>query len=476
MRKGLLSLVASTLLVSSAMADVNIATDGTGDYLVAPLYSTLNGYKTILKIMNTDNEHAYLVRGVLRRYTDSQEVVDFTIMLSPGDVWEAKVINDRIISTDDSNWNGDLNESIVKVCTQEGDSSETCQKGYVEFFVLAELNNNKPEVAAALHDSNYTTAYQTSTLNVKSIHKSDLKHLFVTALGAENALEGVNRSADLTYVVSPSDINNDAIGGYVTLSKVTHDQDILHTTLPLFAFEHTRENGGNIQQLGYLAGETTVTENYITPSNQTQIRNLLRYNYVSIPYDRSKSGNDAQAVFTFLLDQSPVQYQTRTFKQIFRDMAEKFPNELRCPEGQELVDYIQAKYKDLQDPSISPYEAPTCEVIPHPIELTMSNEVGTLTVSRQLNIETQKRYTLRITYTSTTTGVGTVKEETLQWNDVTLDDYLKGMYQVHNILNHPLDNQTADGTQRAAYLPTYFSLKKVGDKIFLNWNYAIRNR
>ncbi len=472
MEKKLVSFVASALLVSSAMAAPNIATDGTGDYLVAPMFSTIEGYETKLKLMNTDNEHAYLVRGVVRRYGDSAELVDFTIMLSPGDVWEGKIVDDKIISTDDSNWRSNLNELITKKCIEQNLSDQECKRGYVEFYVLAELNNAKPEVAAAFKKSNYSAAYQTTTVNVTSIDKPQLKSLFVAALGAENAQEGIERTADTTYVVDPSQINNDAIGGYVTLSSVK--SDTLYTTLPLFAFEHTRETGQSLQAQGFAPGEVSRPENYFgSLSAIDDILNLIRYKYASIPFNLENG--DAQMVFTFILDHYEGD-QIRSFKQNFRNMTEKYPIQNKCLKGQALIDYINEKYKDLQDPTISPYYPPKCEIKETSYTFTMKNEVANLQISEQLKYETQKKYTRIITYTAKD-NIRKKVPEPLQWNDVNLTDYTSGMYQVHNIQNKPIYGQAQyGGNLKAAYIPTYFEIRKIGGKEFLTWNYAIMNK
>ncbi len=475
MKKKMLSLVASTMLVSSAMAAANIATDGTGDYLVAPMYTFGNGYDTKLVLMNTDNEHAYLVRGVVRSGVDSREIQDFTIMLSPGDVWDATIADNRIVSNDDSNWNLPLDEPLKDVET-----------GYVEFYVLAELNNDKPEVTAALHHSNYSNAYKMVTTDVGSIDKADLKSFFITALGGENAATRDPVAGDLTYVVTPAQINNDAIGGYVTISSTINGT--LHTTLPLFAFEHTRETGSNLNAFGMAPGEPSNINAYVGEQGKTDILNLVRYNYVSIPYSLEES--DAKLNFTFIQDYNKLdegntgKVQDRSFKQNFRNMSEKYPVEtMSCLEGQELIDYVTATFEDAKNPNISIYNPPKCE-IKAGYSLTLGNEVDAVVVSQALAFEANKKYTRVITYWTKDEAYKTV-EETLSWNDVDPVDYATGMYQIHNIQNiYDLedglqfdDGQTRYGqTLQAGYIPTYFDIKILDGKSFLNWNYAITNK
>jgi len=469
LKKGLMSLAASALLATSAMA-VNIAQDGTGDYLVAPMYTYGNGYKTYLKLMNTDNNHAYLIRAVVRSKVDSHELIDFTIMMSPGDVWEAKIADGKITSNDDSNWEGTLDAAIGE------------DTGYVEFFVLAELDNTNPAVAAAIKSSNYTNAYKQSTIDVAKIDKADLKALFTQALGGEN-VANITGAADLTYVLSPKDINDDAIGGFVRIESTTNGT--LSTSLPLFAFENAREGSSNVDGNGFIPGDTTNVAAYVG-AKEKEIRDLIRYNYVSMPY--SLENSDARATFTFILDGNDVDegntgaVQDRYYKQVIRNMSEKYPEEtISCLEGAELISYVTSHYDDAANPNISPYNPPSCE-LSGGYKVKFNNEVDGVNVSHALAFEANKKYTRTITYQAKDGTMKTVSEQ-VRWNDVDPADYTAGMFQIHNIQNsYDLedgiqydDGQTVDGTLKAAYIPTYFDIKIVDGKPFMNWNYALKN-
>jgi len=476
MKKGFISLAASALLASSLMAAPKIAQDGTGDYLIAPMYTFTNGYTTKIVLMNTDNEHAYFIRGVIWDQNASRHVKDFSIMMSPGDVWEAEIKDGKIISVDDSNWNNPLEEELR---LPNGEIAET---GYVEFYVLGELNNDNPDVASKIHRSNYTDAYKLVTTDVASINKSDLKNLFAIALGGENIAS--TSTPNLDYLVSPKDISNDAIGGYVTIQSTTHDT--LSTTIPLFAFEDTRENGAQVGA-GFIPGDDTRIDNYISSNDQREIRNLLRYSYASIPY--SLDNSDARINFTFVLDHNQVdegatgRIQDRTYKQNFRNMSEKYPQEsISCLEGKALTDYITSKFDDAANPNISRYIPPTCK-LQAGYKLYLANEVDGVTVSQALAFEATKTYKRIITYYTKDHQIKTVVES-YRWNDVDPADYKQGMFQIHDIQNvfdledgtRYDDGQTIDSTLDAAYIPTYYDIKVIDGRAFINWNYAITNK
>lgn len=96
LRKRIVSSAAALAIIGTAAIAANnsattIATDGTGDYLVFPVYAAdANGnWKTNIKVVNTNTTKAIVAKVVIREYVNSAEKLDFPIFLSPGDVWEA---------------------------------------------------------------------------------------------------------------------------------------------------------------------------------------------------------------------------------------------------------------------------------------------------------------------------------------------------------------------------------------------------
>jgi len=93
------SIAALTLMSGAAFAADNtntvLAADGTGDYLVLPYYAAVGSWKTNVRVMNTDQENAVVAKVVIREYRTSAEKLDFLIFLSPGDVWEAQLVEEN---------------------------------------------------------------------------------------------------------------------------------------------------------------------------------------------------------------------------------------------------------------------------------------------------------------------------------------------------------------------------------------------
>ncbi len=99
---------------------VEVTSNDIGQVLLAPVYFVENGYDTDITVTNTRTDVAVKAKVVFRSHVHSQEVLDFIIYLSPGDIWRGKVVmgedeDAHIISDDDSmlNHKGWANEHPV---------------------------------------------------------------------------------------------------------------------------------------------------------------------------------------------------------------------------------------------------------------------------------------------------------------------------------------------------------------------------
>ena len=139
------AVAASAVLAVGAMAaNPTVAANGLGDFLIAPAFFATGGYSSNLRVVNTNLTSSVLVRVVVRDSACSQEV-DFPILLSPGDVWDASISTKTdgvyIHSSDDSNY-------IPQITTVDGlnltktntSGANGYQSGYVEFYPIAQFN------------------------------------------------------------------------------------------------------------------------------------------------------------------------------------------------------------------------------------------------------------------------------------------------------------------------------------------------
>lgn len=90
LKKRVVAAVAAALMAGSASA-VTVNPDGVGDVLIAPAYFIGAGMTTELQVINTSSVYSTVAKLVFRNRSDSSEVLDFLIYLSPNDVWNGKV-------------------------------------------------------------------------------------------------------------------------------------------------------------------------------------------------------------------------------------------------------------------------------------------------------------------------------------------------------------------------------------------------
>ena len=88
----LVAAVSSVGIANTASAAVHVNSNGLGEVLIYPYYTTRAGTDTYLSVVNTTNSS----KAVKVRFTEgknSREVLDFNLYLSPNDMWTAAVVN-----------------------------------------------------------------------------------------------------------------------------------------------------------------------------------------------------------------------------------------------------------------------------------------------------------------------------------------------------------------------------------------------
>lgn len=286
MKKFLISsAVAASVFATAGLAD--LATDGTGQFLVAPAYFANGGFSTKLKLVNTDLTHSVILRGVIREFEASQEI-DFIVTLSPSDVWEAKIYTGAdgkvyLQSDDDSNYKDGLKTpvNLSGVNSAAGHTARTFEKGYVEFYPMAayaEGGNAKVE-----------------------------KSVLVTRVDA--LIGGNNAGATV--------VGNDMVAGYAT---VMNDSLQAAMTIPMTAFENVAvaavPSGANVSY----AADTNPSV-FVNP---TQVYTDLRNTTVTAPFEGN--GKNDRIYFTFWGDYTGQNLagctQVRSYVPVSRDMEE----------------------------------------------------------------------------------------------------------------------------------------------------------
>ncbi len=134
-------------------AELVVNNDGVGHINIVPYYSVQNGSDTYINIVNTDTVNGKAVKVRFRSASNSDDVFDFTLLLSPGDVFAMAVTAGadgipQVVTQDKSctlpnNIGGRsfvfdrLNPSL----TAAGKAREASE-GYVELLTMADIPPN----------------------------------------------------------------------------------------------------------------------------------------------------------------------------------------------------------------------------------------------------------------------------------------------------------------------------------------------
>lgn len=130
----------------------NVDADGVGHIQLIPYYTVQNSNNTLLNVVNSDEYNGKAVKVRFRAARNSDDVFDFYLLLSPGDVWRSRIYRDEAGNTR-LDLNGDTTctyplKAVVEStpfltdrvfgATDEAKQAET-REGYVEFLTAADI-------------------------------------------------------------------------------------------------------------------------------------------------------------------------------------------------------------------------------------------------------------------------------------------------------------------------------------------------
>ena len=81
----------TTKMTKTGATALAVDAGGSGHALVVPYYNAQNGNMTVLHVVNTDTSRGKAVKVRFRGAANSDDVLDFQVFMSPGDVWTAAV-------------------------------------------------------------------------------------------------------------------------------------------------------------------------------------------------------------------------------------------------------------------------------------------------------------------------------------------------------------------------------------------------
>lgn len=159
---------------TGAHAATSLATvdNGIGHMLLVPYFSTQEANSTLLTITNTDTSNGKAVKVRFRGAANSDDLFDFQVFLSPGDVWSANVSKGAdgksVLTTADNSCTkpakADLNAAKFSTARLDQAMSAELQangtrEGYIEIINMADIPKKGDTVYSA-----YDYAAGTATL------------------------------------------------------------------------------------------------------------------------------------------------------------------------------------------------------------------------------------------------------------------------------------------------------------------------
>jgi len=332
LKKVLISGIAALTLSGSAIAADNtqtrLATDGTGDYLILPYYAAIGDWETNIRIVNTNPSDAIVAKVVLREFKQSEEVLDFPVYLSPGDVWEGKIkLKDGkpyLYSEDDSL----IVSAPLPLALNEKKGGQQPNFGYIEIFGVAQIPAGN--IRNLLNNLNLNELASKCSFSPNSPFS---KECIVKAY--KNSLNGVSSSVNVKRMWKGVDCNS-----LYAEEILFENNKKLAMTLPATALEGV--TGSNPNDKSTIGRDTTPANSIIpdrNPENNQprtvnqvldQVAEVLNKSHIYVPYyDYNVNGDGFETAL--IITQPLVKYRGVVdhvveagffYKTITRDMKE----------------------------------------------------------------------------------------------------------------------------------------------------------
>lgn len=142
----------ATTLGATTATTLQINNGGIGHSLIQPYFTAQAGNATLLSFVNTDTTNGKAVKVRFRGASNSDDILDFTVLMSPGDVWNATITAGSgtagaMITTNDRTCTlPQLQPGVAvpfvtnRLTTKSGnDISNNTREGYVEIFNMADI-------------------------------------------------------------------------------------------------------------------------------------------------------------------------------------------------------------------------------------------------------------------------------------------------------------------------------------------------
>ena len=164
---------------------LQVSQGGIGHSLIVPYFNAQNGNMTVLHVVNTDTVNGKAMKVRFRGALNSDDILDFQVFMSPGDVWTAAVSagSDGVatLTTGDGTCTlPALAKGVPQAFVQDrlnpamsaADKANNTREGYVEIFNMADIpvNNATTSLYTAIKHVNGVAPCTASVLNATLVN------------------------------------------------------------------------------------------------------------------------------------------------------------------------------------------------------------------------------------------------------------------------------------------------------------------
>lgn len=237
---------------------------GVGHILLVPYFSAQSANVSAINIVNTDTVHGKVVKVRFRGASNSDDIYDFQVFLSPGDVWTAGISQGadgraQLATTDKScTLPASVNGSFIigRTATQAPDRNAETREGYVEVLTMADIvkgpaSSNKLALWTATKHVNGTAPCTSSVLTALTHENADsYMEKPTTGIMANWTIVNVARFLVYSGAAAAIEARNIASGDAIAGNLVYWDQ----RSTPLTTGEVTANTADPLLVQGYVAG------------------------------------------------------------------------------------------------------------------------------------------------------------------------------------------------------------------------------
>jgi hypothetical protein len=153
----------ATNLGATTATTQQVNNGGLGHALITPYFTAQNGNATLISIVNTDTTNGKTIKIRFRGGSNSDDILDFTILMSPGDVWAANISTGvggvATLTTQDRTCTvpqlaPNVGQAFVTnrlTNKSANDIPNNTREGYVEIFNMADIRPGTTLFTAVKH-------------------------------------------------------------------------------------------------------------------------------------------------------------------------------------------------------------------------------------------------------------------------------------------------------------------------------------